>query len=249
MLRTYLLLLSASVYGPCFAQDVPQEFTAVSRPPFVSPDDLARLSDDRGTFHAESNGTISIVRLSHKPSPKARTAFSRGMKLARAGERQEAAAEFERAVAVDPDFPEGYGNLGVEYTLLGRFDEAVAPFRVALRLDPTTADHHANLAFTLVQLKRYEEAKGEAQTAIGLDPGNACAQFLLGYLLARHPETRNISESHLIAAKTVPEAHFVLALVYGFQGATQLASAELDLYRSATRKRPANSSIGFLQSR
>jgi tetratricopeptide (TPR) repeat protein len=247
---TYLLLLSVSVSFQCCAQYSPQVFPAAPNAPIVSPDDLARLTDDRGTGRAASDDRISIARLSHEPSHKARTAFVRGMKFARAGAQQDSVGEFEKAIALDPDFSEAYGNLGVEYTLLGRFDEAVAAFRGALRLDPTTADHPANLAFTLVRLKRYEEAKAEAQTAIGLDPGNSRAQFLLGYLLARYPETRKLSQSHLIvAAKTVPEAHLVLALVYGLQGSTQLASAELDLYRSATRKAPANNSTVFWPAR
>ena len=45
-------------------------------------------------------------------------------------------------------------------------------------------------------LQRYPEA--EAQAAVGLDPADGVAHFLLGWLLARRPETRFLSENHLL---------------------------------------------------
>jgi tetratricopeptide (TPR) repeat protein len=217
----------------------PQEFPVSSTTPLVSAEDVARVADYRGVSRAASDASISVARLSHKPMRRARAEFLRGLRFTRTDARQAAAAEFEKAVALDPKFSEAYGNLGVVYTRLGHFDEAVVAFQSALRLDPTTAAHHANLAFALIQLKRYDEAKNEAQTAIWLDPGNSSAEFFLGYTLALRPETLEFSESHLIiAAKLVPEAHLVLAEVYGIQGAIHLAQGEMELYRAATRKRP-----------
>jgi len=247
MLKKFLLLLSVAAGNYCFAQYSPLKTPGPSPAPVVSADDLARLTDDRRGEQTASDERISVVRLSHKPSRKARAAFSRGWNLAKNDACQEAAAEFEKAVALDPEFSEAFGDLGVEYTCLGRWEQAVTAFRRAIQIDPATAHHAANLAFALLQLKRYEEAKSEAEAAISLDAGNANAQFLLGYLLARHPETRQLSESHLtFAAKTVPEAHFVLALVYRFQGAAQRANAELDLYRSATKKSSPTGAMSFL---
>jgi tetratricopeptide (TPR) repeat protein len=237
MLRIYLLLWSLLVGDQCFAQYSPQEFPVASTTPLVSAEDVARVADYRGVSRAASDASISIARLSHKPMRRARAEFLRGLRFARIGAPQAAVAEFEKVVALDPNFSEAYGNLGVVYTWLGNFDEAVVALQRALRLDPMTAEHHANLAFALIQLKRYEEAKDEAQMAIWLDPGNSIAEFLLGYTLALRPETSKLSESHLIiAAKVVPEAHLVLAQVYDIQGAIHLARREMELYRGATQK-------------
>ena len=93
-------------------------------------------------------------------------------------------------------------------------------------------------AFTMVQLRRYREAQAEAQTTIGLDPGKPSAQFLLGYMPARRPETRKLSERPLlVAARNVPEAHLVLTLVFDAGGAIPRAREEIK--RKAILKRPA----------
>jgi hypothetical protein len=74
----------------------------------------------------------------------------------------------------------------------------------------------------------------------GFDPTHPSAQFLLGYMLARRPERRKLSESHLIfGARSVPEAHLAAALVFDSTGAVERAREELELDREATRRRPA----------
>lgn len=190
-------------------------------------------------------GTISIARLRHHPPRKARQAFLRGIKFSEAGAYPEAAAEFAKAAELDPDFSEAHGNLGVEYTWLKRYDDSVPEFRRAIALDPATSFHHSNLAYTLMRLNRPNEAEAEAQTAVGLDETNASAQFMLGLLLARRPETLALCQSHLVyAARTIPEAHFVLAGVYSATGAPQRAGAELENYRRDVA--PARRSNGRL---
>ena len=189
-------------------------------------------------------GTVSVARLRHQPPRKARQAFLRGMKFSQAGADANAAAEFAKAAEFDPDFSEAYGNLGVEYTWLHRYEDAVAEFRRAIALDPATSFHHSNLAYTLIRLNRPHEAEAEAQTAVGLDGANATAQFLLGLLLARRPETRALCESHLVyAARTIPEAHRVLAWVYRAQGGAQSSGVELESYR---REKASGQSKGRL---
>ena len=161
-----------------------------------------------------SGESVSAVRLKHKVPGKAARAFVRGFKLAVAGSPKAAAQAFQSAVAIDPAFSEAHGDLGVEDTLLGLYDEATAEFRRAIELDPATATHHANLAYVLIKLKRHGEAEPEAQTAVGLDSTDAKAQLLLGFLLARRPETRDRAIPHLeYAARVIPIAHQILQQV------------------------------------
>ena len=158
--------------------------------------------------------SVSAARLRHRVPGKAAHAFVRGFKLAMAGSAKAAAQEFQSAVAIDPQFSEAHGDLGVEDTLLGLYDEATTEFRKAIELDPATAAHHANLAYVLIRLKRHGEAEPEAQTAVGLDPADAKAQFLLGFLLARRPESRSRAIAHLeYAAREMQAAHEVLEQV------------------------------------
>jgi Flp pilus assembly protein TadD len=155
-----------------------------------------------------------------------------GVKMSEKGLWQEAASDFERAAAIDPDFSEAHGNLGVAYTGLWQLDHAASEFGRAIELDPATSVHRSNMAFILIEQQKWEEAEPQAQTAVNLDPSNARAHYLLGFLLARRPEARSQAESHLvIAARELPEAHYVLAEIYSAQGADSIAQAELDRYQ------------------
>ncbi|HLK51389.1 MAG TPA: hypothetical protein VKT49_24775 [Bryobacteraceae bacterium] len=207
-----------------------------------SPDGWSRAPD------LPSGETVSAARLLHKPPRKARNAFVRAIKLAAANDHVGAAAEFKKAINFDPEFSEAHGNLGVEYVRLGRDVESVPEFQRALQLDPATALHHANFSYALARLNRLAEAELEAQTAVSLAPSDPVAQFLLGCLLARNPQTRNFSERHLmVAAQTLPVAHLALALVYQDQGAAADAATEMKRYRqSAAHSKERSPQTAFL---
>jgi tetratricopeptide (TPR) repeat protein len=193
------------------------------------------------TMERPSGESVSVARLRHVPSRDARRAFLRGLKDAQAGATREAVREFQRSVTFDPEFAEAHCNLGVEYTALGLLDEAVSALRRALELDPATGVHHANLAYALIRINREDEAEREAQTAVDLDPSYAKGQFLLGFLLARRPQTRRLAAAHLAdAARQLPEAHFLLAEMYLDQGDSQIAAEELDRYQKAFQSRAKN---------
>ena len=227
-----LFLLAA---GSCVAQFFPGSCCGFGITPAQRDElELTARSVPAGPADRPSGETVSAARLRHVPPRQARKAFARGMKSAAARDYRSAAAAFAEAIAVDPAFSEAHGNLAVEYTWIGRFNLAVSEFQRALQLDPTTALHRANLAYALIRLDRDAEAEAEAQTAVSLDPTYAVAQFLLGCLLARRPETRSLSENHLLyAARSIPEAHLALAQLYDAQGASQVAGTEMKRYRQA----------------
>ena len=191
-----------------------------------------RAASARAVGERPSGAAVSVARLRHKPPGKAVSSFLRGLKLASSGAWQPGEREFERAIAIDPEFSEAYGNLGVSHCTMGLFEQASSEFRRAIELDPATAAHHVNLAYALVRLNRVNEAEPEALTAVSLDPANAVANYLLGFLYAQHPEKRNLAIRYLeYAAREVPEAHYVLAEIYHLRGAEPTALQELELFR------------------
>ena len=66
------------------------------------------------------------------------------------GRLDEAAASYERALALKPGLAEARNNLGTVLNDLGRFDEAVACYQQALRLGLDVAEAHANLGNALL---------------------------------------------------------------------------------------------------
>jgi tetratricopeptide (TPR) repeat protein len=192
------------------------------------------LSTPRSDNSLSPVARISVAELRHKAPGKAFAAFTEGVKLAEAGNYRRAAHEFVRAVTIDPDYSDAHGNLGAMYVNLALPDQAVVEFRRAIELDPATSAHHANLALALILMNLPEQAEAEARTAVGLDDLNPKARYLLGFLLARKPETRNRAAEHLeYAARQLPDAHLILADMYRLEGAPALAQNEQELYRKA----------------
>ena len=164
---------------------------------------LQRSTAKRGV---PGDDQVSVYALRHKPPGKAIRAFSHGLKEAGAGDLTRAAHDFARTVAIDPDYAEAHGNLGVMYLNLGLPDQAALEFRRAIELDPRSSVSHSNLALALIQLKRLEDAEPEARTAVDLDHSNVKARYLLGLLWALHPETLGRAAENLqYAARQMPE--------------------------------------------
>lgn len=190
-----------------------------------------------------SEPSVSLARLRHRPPRKAIAFFLRGIKMASAGQWQNSANEFERAIRIDTQFSEAYGNLGTSLSATGQFEQAIADFRRAIELDPATGAHHMNLGYALLRLGRTKDAEPEARTAVALDPTNVNAQYLLGVIFAEHVETRSAAIQHLVyAARAVPDAHYVLAQLYRVAGDEPAASHEMLQFRkqsaASTEPRP-----------
>lgn len=107
-----------------------------------------------------------------------------GLLFERAGKLGRARAEYERAVAAEPQTPLFRFNLGNVLVRLGELPAAESAYREAIRLRPAYADAHNNLANLLLDLGRRHEAHKVALRAIAIDgPRIACYYDTLGRVL------------------------------------------------------------------
>jgi Flp pilus assembly protein TadD len=106
----------------------------------------------------------------------------------------EARAEYERAVTLDPKMAEGYLNLGtlLLYDVLapgranrGYPEAAIAPLRKAVELLPTQTRPRYLLALALDRSGNESEATESIQSALRLDPNDFDSRTFLGYQLLR----------------------------------------------------------------
>jgi tetratricopeptide (TPR) repeat protein len=89
------------------------------------------------------------------------------------GRNEEALAENERALALDPSNVFAPGDLGFDYERLGEFDKSIEYFDKAIRAsphDPTLAYWYGSKASATFALKNYDQAIELARRTIAINP-------------------------------------------------------------------------------
>ncbi|MBL0074542.1 MAG: tetratricopeptide repeat protein [Rhodocyclaceae bacterium] len=88
-----------------------------------------------------------------------------------------------RAIAVNPNFVDGYLNRGTALKGLNRLNEALSSFEQAIALKPEYAEAHNNSGIVLKELNRLDEALASYNRALMLKPDYAEAHNNLGIAL------------------------------------------------------------------
>ena len=98
------------------------------------------------------------------------------------GREAEAETFYRAALALAPDRPNSWANLGLTVLRDGRAEEAVLCEREALRLDPDNVEAHNNLGIALHALNALAEAENHFRGALRLCPDHANATLNLGVI-------------------------------------------------------------------
>jgi Tfp pilus assembly protein PilF len=88
----------------------------------------------------------------------------------------EAAAQFDRAIAIDMRSPEDFWGRGVVMALSAKFAPAVADYSEAIRLDPKFAPAYRNRASADAKLGKAKEAANDTRQAAALEQAAAAAR-------------------------------------------------------------------------
>lgn len=99
----------------------------------------------------------------------------RGRDLRNSGAYEEALAEYDRAVALDPDLARAYYGRGATLVRQGDYLAAVSEFDLALALTPDDGQALNERGETHRILGHWEEAVGDLDRAIEIDPSDAFA--------------------------------------------------------------------------
>jgi Tfp pilus assembly protein PilF len=96
-----------------------------------------------------------------------------GWSLSHLGRLDEAIAQCQAAIALDPDFGNPYNDIGVYLMKLGRPDEAIAWLEKAIAAKRYCCYHypHTNLGFVLLGKGRLAEARRHFERALEIEPG------------------------------------------------------------------------------
>jgi tetratricopeptide (TPR) repeat protein len=96
------------------------------------------------------------------------------------GHYEKALELFEKCIEIDPEFTEGYNNLGLTCTELDMEERATEAFKKAIELNPDLAATYNNLGYVFYRLGSLQEAVEMYQEAICRSKDNGSAYTNLG---------------------------------------------------------------------
>src|ERR1700680_588654 len=129
----------------------------------------------------------------------AATHLERGVQLEQVGRTDDAIAETEKALRLDPSLVKAHVNLLILYARTGRgqkaeeqyksvlAEDAEKAFRKALAIAPSNDAAHNNLGYLLEREGKLSEAAVEYKKAIEVSPNSREAHFNLGRMLVTQP--------------------------------------------------------------
>lgn len=155
-----------------------------------------------------------LERRQHEDNLKAH--LNRGSRHLNQGRPEEAVAEFQAALALEPKRGATHGLLAAAVAAAGRDDEAIEHYRRALEVEPQEAAHHNNLGTVLARQGKLEEALFHFEKAAQLDPERASTyQFNRGAALlnaGRPAEALPVLRQATRTDPTLAVAHYFLGL-------------------------------------
>lgn len=113
--------------------------------------------------------------LSQWPEPVAY--YNHGVVLKRMKSYDEAILNYEKAIALKPDYAEAHVNIGSIHCERGEFDAALAQFGKAIHYAPLMAEAYYNRGVVLQELRRHQEALADYDETLALQP-----RYYLAYL-------------------------------------------------------------------
>jgi tetratricopeptide (TPR) repeat protein len=115
--------------------------------------------------------------------PQSRVHNLLGQNYFRLGQAQQALANYDRAIELQPDFADAFGNRANVLSNLGRHEQALAGYDRALALRPGSHEDWTNRGAVLEDLDRFEEALASYDRAIALRSDFAGAHYNRGNTL------------------------------------------------------------------
>ena len=154
----------------------------------------------------------------------AETYYTRGVEYLKKGEYEEAIADFNKAIALRPDFAEAYSKRGEAYYAQKRYKEAIAEYSKAIGLRPDFAEAYSNRGAAYFAQRNYEQAIADFNEAIKLKPDDATAYSNRGAAYSAQRNYEKAIDEYGKAIKLKPDD----ATAYSNRGAAYSARKEYE---------------------
>jgi len=168
-----------------------------------------------------------------------------GMALEEIGKVDDAIAEYQAAISLEPNNPENYQSLGAALHSKNEWENAAIAYRKAIALDSNRADFHRLLGVTLLHID-LDAAIHEYKVSIRLKPDDAELHKLLGSALLAKGDRDGMIVEYYRAARLKPDeaagTHWQLAYSLRYHGDLDGAIKE---YRKSLELDPNKDSAAY----
>jgi tetratricopeptide (TPR) repeat protein len=128
-----------------------------------------------------------------------------GNALLQKGQVDEALEQFQKSLAIFPNYVEAHSNLGTALFQKGRVEDAVAHYNKALEINPNHAQANYNLGLALFQKGQVDDAIARYQRALKTDPYHPETHNNLGNALLRKGQVDQALEQFQMALEINPD--------------------------------------------
>jgi tetratricopeptide (TPR) repeat protein len=164
--------------------------------PFISEELGVFFQLKPGDSQAELQKRLADQEKRQKFSAEVRLRFDQGVRLFDERQYNDALAEFNAALAIDPKQPAILARTGDCYARLNRNEEALDAYDKAIELDPGNASLYAQKGVVLSNLGKMAESQEMFRRSAGIDPKGAARNvYNLGATLVNAGEMTQAAEA------------------------------------------------------
>jgi tetratricopeptide (TPR) repeat protein len=123
------------------------------------------------------------------------------------GNIESAIAKYEKALALQPAYPEAHYNLGAALLQQGKIDQAISHSEEAIKLQPSDPDAHVVLGNAFMAKQDIDQAIDQYEQALSVRPDDYNAHFNLGSALQQKGKTERAAREFARAHELEPFDH------------------------------------------